>query len=111
MRRRLAIVAALVAAIALPVGVANAQRVLPGTTVGENCTIYREIPAFPERIGYYQCRGGSTVKFVSYTAANGEAFQYAEWRDEYGMLFATTFTRYAAAAPTTAIPLADSAVP
>lgn len=88
----------------------SAQTVLPGTTVGDNCTKYKEIPAYPEIIDYYQCKDSSTVKFVDYYAANGEFFQYVEFRDMFGNLVESRFAR-AAPGNSPVIPLADSQTP
>lgn len=107
--RRLLICAPLLLLLIVP-SAASAQGVRPGTTVGDNCTKYRDIPADQEYISYYQCRDGSTVKFVSYVAGDGQIFTYTEFRNTYGILFASTFSRSPVNAPG-AIPLADSDVP
>jgi hypothetical protein len=89
---------------------ADAQTVLPGTTVGESCTKYKDMPAYPEFISYYQCNNATTVKFVEYYAASGEMFEYIEFRDSFGNLLESRFGRESGiGAPM--VPLADSQTP
>ena len=107
--RLIGLVIVVVGLMAIPMG-ASAQTVLPGQTIGETCTIYKEIPADPEFVEYYQCRNGGTVKAVNYFAADGEMFQYLEFRDSLGTLMESRFVRESSVgAP--AIPLADSVAP
>jgi hypothetical protein len=101
-------VAGLAVLALLPV-TASAQT-LPGTTVGEACTTYKEINQPPEYITYYQCRGGSTVKFIQYRAESGELFTYVEFRDQYGQLTESRFSR-APNLSASDIPLGDSVSP
>jgi hypothetical protein len=68
------------------------------------------INADAEFIFYYQCNDGTTVKFVDYMAANGESFKYVEFRDRYGALSESRFTRYAMGS-NSPIELADSVTP
>ena len=89
---------------------ADAQTVRPGTTVGETCAIYKELPGPSEIIHYWQCSDGGTVKFVTYFAADGEGFQYTEFHDANGVLIESRFGR-APNEGSSIIPLADSVAP
>jgi hypothetical protein len=87
---------------------------LPGTTVGDNCTKYKDISNYPEFIAYSSCTDGSTVKGVSYFEPDGTMFQYLEFRDPQGNLVESRFGRAPASQSSQGIavaPLADSVSP
>jgi hypothetical protein len=100
-------IAALTVAPALAVG-------LPGTTIGDNCSSYKQIPNDPEYISYYRCNDGSTVKIVTYldmsTATSTFLFQYTEFRDPLGNLVESRFGREPIGSDSV-VPLADSVSP
>jgi hypothetical protein len=87
-----------------------AQTILPGTTIRDNCTIYKEIDSDPEFIFYYQCNDGTTAKSINYIASDGEVFLYLEFRDQNGNLFGSRFGRQDHRNGPV-IPLADSKSP
>jgi hypothetical protein len=87
---------------------------LPGTTVGDNCTIHKNIPftSIPgEAVSYYRCNDGSTVKSVDYIEADNTDYNYVEFRDGLGNLTESRFGRYAAFGSSPLTPLADSVSP
>ena len=86
---------------------------LPGTTVGDNCTSYKQIPfstTSSQEIDYLRCTDGTTVKFVYYAEPGGVMYQYAEFRDALGNLVESRFGR-APAMGSPLVPLADSVSP
>jgi hypothetical protein len=91
---------------------AAAQTVLPGTTIGDNCTMYKSVPSGDtELIGYWRCSDRTTAKIVTYEAKSGELFQYTEFRDANNNLTESRFIRLNSRSDLTITPLSDSQTP